>query len=79
VVPPPPTAAAAAAVEDVVSPSTCAPQTHLFSYTFLTFAFEAIRNSYLTANSSAHSSYTKVKSKKAIPVQLGGKYIFIKQ
>jgi hypothetical protein len=70
---------AAGAEGDVASPSTCTSHSHLFYYVFLTFAFEAIRNSYLTAHSSANPSYTEDKRKKAIPVQSGGKYILTKQ
>jgi len=70
---------AAAAAGDVASPFTCNSQSHFFFYAFLTFAFEDIRSSYLTANSLANPSYTEDKRKEAIPVQLDGKYIVTKQ
>jgi hypothetical protein len=61
-------ASAAAAAGEAASPSTCISQSHLFYYAFLTFAFEAIRKSYLTVNSSTNPSYTEDKRKKAIPL-----------
>ena len=68
-----------AAAGDDASPSTYVLQSRLFYYAFLTFVFEAIFNSYLTANFSANPSYIEDKRKKAIPDQLDEKYILTKQ